>query len=138
MVGALNAEQAAILCLIRGERIALPVTCEGKRYALTPEGAAKRSVVFEDGRVTLRVSLAFSTLDDLCAADARKLEAIIEEKATGVIRACQVLRSEPFGFSEAAAAHFLTIDDWTRFGWRSRYQAADIEATARIRAGEGG
>lgn len=138
MAGALDAEQTAFMCLIRGERIALPVSCDGERYALTPEGAAKRSVAIDEGRVTLRVSLAFSALDDLCAADARTLEAVIEEKATGVIRTCQALQADPFGFAEAAAAHFLTIGDWMRFDWRSRYQTAGIEVEVRIRESEGG
>lgn len=133
MVGTLGADQAVLLSLVRGGRVSLPVECSGKRYTLAPEGAVKRGVRIEGARVTLCVEAAFSTLEDVCEADARALEAIIADAVAGVIRACQALRSEPFGFSEAAAVHFATIRDWQGFNWRSRYVDAGIEVSVRIR-----
>ncbi len=132
MVGTLSPAQTALLSLIRGGRIALPVECSGKRYALTPEGAPQRHVLFEDDRLTLRVDARFSTPDDLCDADARALEAILEADMAGVIAACQSLETDPFGFAEAASGRFSTLDEWRAWRWDQRYASAAVDVRITI------
>ena len=132
MIGKLDAEQVMLLNMIRGEKSALPFECEGNRYALTPKGDAGKTVILEDGRTTLEVNQRFTTLDDICDEDKRRLKAAIEQKLTAVIRACQSLSSDPFGFAEAAAAHFATVRDWLSFDWREHYKSADIRVTVDV------
>ena len=134
MAGTLSPAQTVLMNLIRGGRISIPIECDGKRYALTPEGTARRSVDILNGRATLRVSLRFATPDDLCKADARTLEAAIAADMADVIRACQALGSDPFGFAEAAAVHFPSIRAWERYDWRSRYADAEVSTEVSIRA----
>ena len=134
MVGTLPPAQTALLNLARGGNAALPFECEGSRYTLTPNGTARRTVDIENGRVTLGIHLRFTTLDDVCAEDARRLEFEIERAITDVIQRCQALDSDPFGFADTAAAQFSTISDWLSFDWRSRYGSAAVQADISIRA----
>ena len=80
------------------------------------------------------MKLSFSTLDDVCAEDARELEAALGTELVELVQTCQQLGTDPFGFAESAAYAFSTLDDWLAFGWRERYAVAPIEARVRIRS----
>lgn len=134
MVGTLSAGQTRLLNLIRGEISAFPFECDGRRYTLTPEGKAKHDVVIADGAMTLLIDVRFSTLDDICAQDAARLEDEIERALVEVVQACQRVGSEPFGFAEDAAASFSTLSEWRAFDWRTLYEAAPVRARVHIRA----
>lgn len=89
-------------------------------------------------RVTLRgdaVSLEATvclTCEDPASREA--LDAVAQdmsEALRAMVRRCQRANVEPFGFTERAAAHFLTLGDWRRFDWRGRYP--DAVATVNVR-----
>ena len=132
MVGALDARQVMLLNLIRGDVRAIPFECDGRSYTLTREGHVEREVHFEDGGMTLSVSARLATLDDVCETDAAQLEDDLEAALRDVIRECQRVGAEPFGFAERAAGQFATLAEWRAFDWRSAYADARVEADVRV------
>ena len=82
---------------------------------------------------TLWLSSEDSATDDELEAVARDLSAAL----TDMIRRCQAMGLEPFGFAERAAAHFLTIGEWRAFDWRGRFPSAQVEVKVNI-LGSGG
>ena len=136
MVGTLDAGQTRLLNLIRGSIEALPFECDGKAFTLTTEGRPHLSVDLEDGGAALSLRVRLTTLDDVCAEDARRLEARLASSLIDVIRECQRLGAEPFGFSEAAAGHFATVPDWLASDWREQYRRANVTVQVEIHSVE--
>ena len=132
MVGTLDSNQTRLLNLIRGEIDEFPFECDGRRYALTPEGKARHRVDIDTNSMALSLDVHFSTLDDVCALDAALLEAEMERALFDVIQVCQRVGSEPFGFAEDAAASYLTLKKWRAFDWRALYESATVNVSVQI------
>lgn len=132
MVGALDAGETQLLNLIRGDADAFPFACDGRAYTLTPEGNPRLGADVEGGKLSVKLTLG--TVDDLCETDAAALERELESALARLIRRCQALGTEPFGFSEAAASHFATVPDWLAFHWRDRYATAEVDVSVGIDA----
>ena len=132
LAGALDAGETRLLNLIRSSTDAFPFECDGSAYTLTPERRVKLGVDAQSG--ALSVLLELSTLDDVCAADGAKLERALSSAMTALIRRCQALGSEPFGFSEVAAGRFWDVPSWRESNWREAYARADVKVTVRVRS----
>ncbi len=133
MAGTLDAGQTRLLNLIRGSVDAFPFECDGRAYTLTPEGRARLGVKFTGSAARLTLDMTLSTLDDVCAGNAARLQAQLAQTLTRIIRACQRLGAEPFGFSEVAAGRFVTVPEWQDCGWRERYGRAEVTVSVRIK-----
>ena len=44
----------------------------------------------------------------------------------------RAMNADPFGFAEAAAGGFLTIEEWKDYNWKDHYQDAQIEIKLRF------
>ena len=137
MIGSIDAGRTRLLSLIRGDIEAFPFECDGKAYTLTPEGSPNLGVEIENGGAALSLHVKLSTLDDVCAEDAKRLEMELASSLIGVIQYCQRLGTEPFGFSEVAAGHFATVPQWLAYDWRERYRRADVTVQVEIHSAEG-
>ena len=133
MVGALDAGQARMLGLIRGTARSVPIECDGRSWQLTPNGAPQRCVRLDGDGATLALRLSLNTVDGVCDADAKRLEAVMSNELSDVIRLCQRLGTDPFGFSDSAAARFATVGDWLASDWRSRYANARLDVGVSVR-----
>ncbi len=136
MVGTLDAGQTRLLNLIRGSTEAFPFECDGRAFTLTPEGKARLTVRLDGGEASLSVMLRLSTLDDMCEEDAGTLERAMAQGILDLIRRCQALEAEPFGFSEIAAGRFLTVPAWLATNWRTAYARATVGVNVEIRRSE--
>ena len=133
-VGTLDAGQTQLLGLIRGQVASLPFSCDGRAFTLTREGAVRREVKIDAGGVALSAALSFTTLDDVCEADIERLESSLSEALADLIRTCQALGTDPFGFADSAAGFFATLPAWQAFDWRSRYREATVTVNVEIRS----
>ena len=77
---------------------------------------------------TLWLSSEDAAAEEALEAVARDMSATL----TDMIRRCQAMGLEPFGFAERAAAHFLTMEDWRAFDWRGRFPSARVEVKVNI------
>jgi len=133
LVHALSIGDTQLLNLIRGGSSALPLICDGEPHELMPDSPPVRQVLFEDGHARLVVELGLSTLDDVCAQDTDRMEEALRRDVERLIRDCQAIDCEPFGFSEVAVGHFATISDWQDSGWRQLYHSAEVDVRVHIR-----
>lgn len=56
----------------------------------------------------------------------------LEAELSALVRKCQALSAEPFGFGTVAVRQFLTFDAWNQYGWRQRFANADIHISVEI------
>lgn len=133
----LDARDTLWLNLLTTRLDSFTYTFAGKDYALSCAKKPRRTVAFDGDGVrlgaTLWLSSEDSATDDELEAVARDLSAAL----TDMIRRCQAMGLEPFGFAERAAAHFLTIGEWRAFDWRGRFPSAQVEVKVNI-LGSGG
>lgn len=134
MVGWLDASQTRLLALIRGDVRALPFERDGRAYQLTPV-SVHQDVQINGSNTTLSLRVRMSALDAISAEDARQLADNIRDDLNGLLRYCQSLSVDPFGFADVAAGHFLTIPDWWSFNWRERFRMSDVDISVFIDAG---
>ena len=107
-------------------------TCGGRDYALSCAKKPRRTVTLDGEGVKVGATLWLSSED---AAAEEALEAVARDMSatlTDMIRRCQAMGLEPFGFAERAAAHFLTLEDWRAFDWRGRFPSARVEVKVNI------
>lgn len=128
----LDADETRLLRLIRGETRALPIALDGRAVELVQEGRAGRSVTVSADGVTLGVRARLSTLDEVTDGEINAIEDRLRFIIVDLIAQCQRAGVEPFGFSEKAAAGFLTVPLWLSSGWRSRYASARIKVDVRV------
>ena len=127
MRGVLDGEQTICANLLLNELDSFYYNVDEASVELIPEGAFKLSVDLDSEPAQLHVkgklSLSAEELPVDEAALIRKLSADIED----TVRAAQRMGVEPFGFSEAAAKQFSTIEDWVNSGWKRRYLNAQVD-----------
>lgn len=133
LVGWLDAEQTRMLGLIRGDARSLSFECDGRSYLLTPNAPVRRGVELKDEAPILSLRVTLGTLDAVCEDDLRTIEATLEDEMTAVIRACQALGVDPFGFADSAAGRFASLADWRLYGWRRHYRDALLDIDVSIR-----
>ena len=133
----LDARDTLWLNLLTTRLDSFTYTCAGKDYALSCAKKPRRTVAFDGDGVRLGATLWLSSED---SATDEELEAVARDLSaalTDMIRRCQAMGLEPFGFAERAAAHFLTIGEWRAFDWRGRFPSAQVEVKVNI-LGSGG
>lgn len=50
----------------------------------------------------------------------------LQSELTSLIEACKKAKAEPFGFADKTATHFLTLEDWINYDWRSKFAESSI------------
>lgn len=131
LVGLLDAGETQLLELLRGGAKTFNCDLNGSTLEMTPESVQKR-VLTEGNAATLDVALTLSTLDTLEDDEARIAEARLQAAVEALIRRCQGLGTDPFGFSERAAGRFSTVPEWLESRWCERYAAAEVRVIVRI------
>ena len=70
----------------------------------------------------------------------RLLDLLIEKYGTeetaavhaALLRKCQALGVEPFGFASHAASRFASLAEWGAYGWPARFQSAEFDVDVQI------
>lgn len=130
----LSAARTRLFNLIRGRGDAFGYAWRDDTIELIPEGAAVRRVDWNGDAVSLALSVRLRAPDGFDESDIRALEATLRDDILDLIQACQRLGCEPFGFTEAAAAHFATVPQWIAFDWRSHYPLEPVNVEIELTA----
>lgn len=136
MVGRLSAEEYLYCKILRGEQQAFPFSVGGQTVGLTTMGAPAVEIDSSAEPMQIDVSLRFSIVSSSNAAPVDELKTALEQELANVVRLCKRMSAEPFGFADAAAASFLTIDNWTNFGWSDRFADSEVHLNVQIHSSD--
>ena len=127
MRGVLDGEQTICTNLLLNELNSFFYNVKEASVELIPEGKIKLTVDTQSDPVRLIVKGKLSLSAEELPIDEDALIRHLREDVKNTIRTAQRMGVEPFGFAEAAAKHFLTIEDWVNYGWKRRYLNAQVE-----------
>ena len=91
----------------------------------------------DEGGVTVEVTIRLVAEDSTDREALDRFEAAVAESIRALVRRCQELGVEPFGFAERAALYFPTYDAWTACNWRERFKGAKVRVAVEIAAAGG-
>lgn len=137
MVGRLTAGETLGLDLLTGRVDTFSFDAAGETCMLSTLAGPRRRVKLEGDRVTVEADLSLTAEDASDRALLDRCEAELARSLEALIRHCQALGTEPFGFAERAAARFPTYQRWKAYDWRSHFARADVCVHVHIRAAGG-
>ena len=130
-VRALPKHETRLLNLIRGQSKTLSYSWRDRTIELSLRSSVRKARI-EGGDTTLILRLKLDASEDLAEAEIAALKQSIREDIARLVGDCQRLSLDPFGFSEAAASHFMTVSQWEAFNWRARYARAPLDVDVII------
>lgn len=131
LAGVLSLKQTALLNLVRGDTRALAFESDGRRIELTAEGWPQLRARADGDSAQLSLTVSLSTMD--VDADLSRVEDALREALSSLIRHCQRLGCDPFGFADSAVWRYPTVSDWLSCGWPERYARAALDVRVSVR-----
>lgn len=133
LAGKLDARQMVFTNLVGGNVRELRYSLNGQGLTLIPAGRPQVAVDLSEfpAQITFAQELLVDELAE--SPDREELQQALKSDITAVIGYCQSLGVEPFGFSEYAAAHFRTLDEWQRYDWHRQFSRARVDVQIRVR-----
>lgn len=132
MRGVLNARQTIIANLLRNQIKSLRYECGGQSLTIVPARSVRLRVNAKADPAQLIVDARLSIGAQEEKPDEALLRASLEADIRNTIEAARSMGAEPFGFAEKAAMSFPNFDAWQKYGWRERFQTAEIEIKLRF------
>lgn len=136
MIGKLSADEYLYSKILSGKQQAFPFSVNGQTTGLTTLGTPAVQIDTSSDPMQIDVSLRFSIVSSSNAVPVEPLKAALEQELTNIIRICQRMGTEPFGFADTAAASFLTIDDWMQFDWIERFTNSHVNLNVQIHSAQ--
>ena len=136
MRGILDGTQTICANLLLNELESFFYNVDEASVELIPEGTVKLSVDLQSEPIRLSVKCKLSLSAEELPVDTAALTRSLTSDIEGTIRTAQRMGVEPFGFAEAAARQFSTIEDWVRYDWKRRYSNAQIDVDITISASD--
>lgn len=136
MIEKLNASETLYLDLLTGNVSSFSFAVNGQSMILSTARNPDRGVSIDGDKLTVSAALHLTAED---ASDRTLLDyasAALSRAVEALIRRCQRLGAEPFGFAERAALRFPTIAAWQGYGWREHFQQAEVAVSVEIEAFE--
>ena len=127
MRGVLDGEQTICANLLLNELDSFYYNEAEASVEMIPEGRFKLTVDVDSEPVRLRVKGKLSLSGEELPVNEESLIEHLRADIEDTIRAAQRMGVEPFGFAEAAARHFITIEDWVNYNWKWRYSFAEVD-----------
>ena len=135
MVGRLGAGETLLLDLMTGSVDSFTYAADGATCILSTLRGPRLRVDKDIVRVEADIFLNAEDASDRAALD--NAEIAMRRDMEALVRRCQAMGVEPFGFAERAAASFPTYAAWEAFDWHSKFADARVEVAVRIE-GSGG
>lgn len=132
MCGMLDGDQTICANLLQNELDSFYYSFDNMSVELIPEGLMHLRVDVDAEPVRMTVRGTLSLAAEELRIDREALTRRINEDIASVVRESQRLGVDSFGFAEAAARHFATLDDWIAFDWRSRYPEAELAVDVKL------
>ncbi|MBQ8505995.1 MAG: hypothetical protein IJ466_00950 [Clostridia bacterium] len=130
--GVLNGDQAILTNLINNSLDSFRYVFDGDTLELSPMGQCRISVDTKENPARIAISLNLSISGQNKTPDVNKLREALKGDMMEAISLARDMGADPFGFAEAAARDFLTLQEWLDYDWRSRFQDAEIEIKLRF------
>lgn len=124
MVGLLDGEQSRWLSVLNGEIGDMSYICGGESLDLLLAGKPSVRVDLSGDAPRIDVGLTFTVASLHEQPDLNQLRALIESDLSNLVKQCQSLNVEPFGFSEYVAMQFPTTQAYTDYHWKERFPSA--------------
>ena len=135
MVGALDGLETSLLNTIHGADVFFGYSLDGMPVGLQSHGI--EGLEFSagaDGRLRISFTLRFNAIADLKAPSTEGIRQTLREDLLQLLRKCQRLGVEPFGFAARAAGQFASLADWQAYGWAERFAEAEFDVDVQITA----
>ncbi|HIS03997.1 MAG TPA: hypothetical protein IAA75_08885 [Candidatus Pullichristensenella avicola] len=133
MVGILDGQETCLLNAVRGAPVFFNYSLEGMPVSLQSQGVRDMRIgEDENGETRVAFSLQFTVVADLKAPPVETLRETLREDLLELLRLCQRLQVEPFGFAEHRAADFASLAQWQRYDWKERFVRSSFDVEVNI------
>ena len=133
MAGTLDGLETALLNAVAGAPVFFNYSLNGMPVSLQSHGVTGLSIEEgADGRLHIAFDLRFNVIADLKAPPVEDIRATLREDLLQLLRKCQALGVEPFGFASHAASRFASLAEWGAYGWPARFQSAEFDVDVQI------
>lgn len=131
--GIFDAKQTLHTGLIKGNVETFRYQHDGQGLEIFPNGSAqiKIDTSVNPARIHTLLRLNVSAQEEL--PDLEGLKQKLENEILKTVHAAQVFGVEPFGFADAAANNFLTLEDWINYEWNKQFAEAHVEIEVELR-----
>ena len=127
----LDGEETALLNWLRGEVREIQLTDGDNVISVSPELPPKVEFDRKNGRI--RISGFFVQHHQADSIRRSQVQYLIEDRIMKLVQKCQAAGSEPFRFSEYAAARSLDFQQFLASDFRSFYENASVTMSAMVR-----
>ncbi len=127
MVGILDGRETQLAHLLSGKNIDATWLTSDTSLRLTENHKPRIGVDMSDGNLTLDILIRLSVTALIDLPDIESLENELEANFMQLIKKCQELKVEPFGFADKAVTSFKTIDEWRKYDWVEMFSKARID-----------
>lgn len=127
MQGIFTGMETILANLMRNELKSFRYECGDQSLELVPTRPVYIQVDTSPEVPKIRINAKLSYAAQEKAPDENLLREKLETDIRNTIRSAQQMGAEPFGFAEAAARSFLTLEKWINYDWRTRFQSAEVE-----------
>ena len=133
MVGRLTAGETLLLDLLTGRVDTFSYDVDGATCMLSTLTGPRRRVKLDGDALTLEADIFLTSEDSSDPALLDRAGAALSRETEALIRHCQSLGAEPFGFAAPAAARFPTYQRWIDWNWRAHFARAAVNIRVNIR-----
>ena len=130
--GILDGRQTILANLITNSLDSFRYICGGESMEFSQIGDTKIRVDThaEPAKISIGIRLSIEEHEDI--PDEQIMRETLIQDMLATINAARAMNADPFGFAEAAAGNFLTLEDWINYDWKRHYQDAQIEIKLRF------
>lgn len=134
LAGTLNGREMQLVHFLSGEDTRIADFTEPAAMRLSSRKKPGITVDRTDDSLSVQVSLYLDAAFLHENEDMENVKRILEEDFTEVIRKCQKMKTEPFGFAETAVKTFSTAREWTDYNWLERFSGAHVTVNLELNA----
>ena len=128
----LNAEETLYMNLLSGRVGSFDYSFGGKAWPLSSLRRPRHRVRIGQDGPEIEATVYCASEEHIPQALIEAMEADFSGALSSVVRRCQALGVEPFGFSRTAMWHFATAEEWRAYDWCSRFSSAAVSTRVSI------
>lgn len=132
MIGVLDGAECRWLQVLNGRLSGFNYVCQGLTLRLECKSRPRVSVDLSKNPIVIDISLQMIPAPLREMPDAEVLKQQLKTELMDLLAHCQSLSVDPFDFAEIAAAQFLTVEDFVRYGWREHWRDAEIRLSVEV------
>ena len=128
----LDARETLCLNLACGMVDSFSYEYDGKTYALSSLRRPHRRATLAGDTIQVALDIFITSEDAMETGTVNGLEESLSEDFRQLVRKCQAVGVEPFGFAASAMTGFHTASEWEAFDWCSRFSGAEVNINVHI------